>query len=72
MKTPRLNSRELIALVLDPGSFESWDVEVRDPVSISMEYAQELVDARAKTGLTESIVTGKGLIRGMQVAVVVG
>lgn len=72
MKTPRLNSSELIDLVLDPGSFESWDVQVRDPETMTAEYAQELADARAKTGLTESIVTGKGLIRGIQVAVVVG
>ena len=72
MKTVRLNSQQLIDLVLDAGSFQSWDGKERDPVGISPEYSAELKAAREKTGLTESVITGKGTIRGITVALVVG
>ena len=65
----RLTATELIDLVLDDGSFDSWDTT---PVqgSISPEYAAELQAASAKTGLDESVITGEGLMRGRRVAVV--
>jgi acetyl-CoA carboxylase carboxyl transferase subunit beta len=72
MQSVRLNSQQLIDLVLDAGSFQSWDVTERDPAEISPEYLAELTAAREKTGLTESVITGKGTIRGIAVAVVVG
>lgn len=65
-----LNATELIATVLDPGSFRSWDSPVADP-DPSPEYRQELAAAREKAGVDESVLTGEGLIRGRRVAVVV-
>lgn len=65
-----LEAAELIAAVLDPGSFRSWDAPVTDP-DPSPEYRQELAGARAKTGVDESVLTGEGLIRGRRVAVIV-
>jgi acyl-CoA carboxylase subunit beta len=65
----RMSATDLIHLVLDDGSFSSWDVPpLRRPVS--EEYAAELAAASEKTGLDESVVTGEGLMRGRRVAVV--
>ena len=64
-----LSAAELIDLVLDGGSFRSWD---QPPVQgeVSEEYAAQLADAQKKTGLEESVLTGEGLMRGRRVAVV--
>jgi acetyl-CoA carboxylase carboxyl transferase subunit beta len=65
----RLSATALIDLVLDDGSFVSWDrPPVRGPVS--EEYAAELAAAQERTGLDESVVTGEGRMRGRRVAVV--
>ena len=67
----RLNSAELIALVLDEGSWTSWDVP---PVrgEISEEYAAELAAAAEKSGVDESVLSGEGLMHGRRVAVLMG
>lgn len=69
--TTRLTSHDLIALVLDEGSWRSWDVP---PVrgEISEAYAAELEAAAEKAGTDESVVTGEGRIRGRRVAVMLG
>jgi acetyl-CoA carboxylase carboxyl transferase subunit beta len=67
----RLTARELIDLVLDEGSWESWDVApVRD--GVSEKYAAELAGAEEKSGETESVVTGSGARKGRRIAVVAG
>lgn len=66
--THRRGARELLALLLDEGSFESWDTPPVD-VRPGPAYAAELAAARERTGLDESIVTGAGLVRGRRVAV---
>lgn len=68
----RLNAKELIELVLDPGSFISWDSSCADPNGASPEYLAELSAAREKSGVDEAILTGEGLIRGRRVAIVIG
>ncbi len=70
----RLGARDLLDLVLDDGSFESWDAE---PIAVATHrdhsvYVQERVDAARASGVDESIVTGRGLLRGRAVAVVAG
>ena len=65
----RLSATDLIDLVLDEGSFSSWDVPPQRR-SLSEAYASDLADASKKTGLDESVVTGEGLMRGRRVAVV--
>ena len=62
---------EFLRLVLDNGSFDSWDTPVVDPDGISTEYSEELRLAREKTGLDESVVTGEGVLHGHRVAVMV-
>lgn len=62
------SARELVELVLDPGSFRSWDESPVDPPTTEV-YARELRDARERTGLDEAVMTGEGMIRGRRVAV---
>lgn len=61
-------AHELVDLVLDPGSFRSWDEAPVDPPTTD-EYARELRAARERTGLDEAVITGEGMIRGRRVAV---
>ncbi len=66
----RLSAAGLIDLVLDDRSFESWD----QPVDIgghSEGYQVELRKAAERAGTDESVLTGRGLVRGRPVAVVV-
>ncbi|CAN5218017.1 carboxyl transferase domain-containing protein [soil metagenome] len=65
----RPSVRELIAIVFDEDSFESWD----EPIDISGHrdaYRRELEAAAAKSGFDESVLTGRGLVRGRPVAVI--
>jgi len=55
--------------VLDEGSFVSWDGPVLD-VAGDDDYRRDLADARAATGLDESVLTGEGTVFGRRVAVV--
>lgn len=66
----RLTARELIDLVLDDGSYESWD----EPVDISghsADYQVELRAAAEKAGTDESVLTGRGTVNGRPVAFIV-
>lgn len=67
----RLGARALIELVLDAGSWVSWDVPP-DHSGRSEKYLGELAAAEAKSGVDESVITGEGLMRGRRVAVLVG
>ena len=67
----RLNATELIDLVLDDGTFTSWD----SPIDVSghdHEYVLALEAARARSGSDEAVVTGAGTIQGHDVALIVG
>ncbi|WP_274385349.1 carboxyl transferase domain-containing protein [Streptosporangium soli] len=66
----RPDARTLIEVVLDPGSWKSWDAPPVDPAEPGSSYAEELAAARAKTSYDESVVTGEGLLDGRRVAVV--
>jgi acetyl-CoA carboxylase beta subunit/acetyl-CoA carboxylase alpha subunit len=65
----RLSARELIDLVLDSGSWSSWDT-APDRTDTSAEYAEELTAAAEQSGVDESVITGEGLMHGRRVAVV--
>ncbi len=66
----RPSARELIEVVLDPGSFESWD-ETADVSGHSADYLKQLAAAAERSGADESVLTGRGLMRGRPVAVLV-
>jgi acetyl-CoA carboxylase beta subunit len=66
-----LDARALRDLVLDPGSWKSWDSPV--PVGdVPESYAAELARAAERTRQDESITTGEGHLRGRRVAVIAG
>ncbi|GAB2973648.1 carboxyl transferase domain-containing protein [Nocardioides montaniterrae] len=68
--TRRWTARELIDLVLDEGSYESWD----EPIDISghsTDYQKALRSAAEKAGTDESVLTGRGTVSGRPVAFVV-
>ncbi len=69
--TERLTAADLIRLVLDEGSWSSWDAP---PVraGISAEYAEALRAATEKSGVDEAVLSGEGMMHGRRVAVVVG
>jgi acetyl-CoA carboxylase carboxyl transferase subunit beta len=65
----RWGAEELLELVLDEGSWQPWD----RPIDISghdAAYQRELRSARERAGTDESVITGRGLVRGRPVAVV--
>lgn len=67
----RLDARGLIDLVVDPGTYTSWDTTPVTPAAgIDADYAAELGRAARKSGVDEAVITGEGLVRGRRVAVV--
>lgn len=65
MKRP--GARELIEVVLDRGSFVSWD----RPVEHDPSYRDQLEAATVRAGTDESVLTGRGMMHGRPVAVLV-
>ncbi len=68
----RPDARTLIEVVLDPGSWVSWDRPPAEAAAPGSSYAAELAAARRKSGYDESIITGEGRLGGRRVAVVAG
>jgi acetyl-CoA carboxylase carboxyl transferase subunit beta len=71
MHRERLDARQLLDLVVDEGSWVSWDTA---PVrgELPEEYAAELARAAEKSGLDESVISGEALLRGRRIAVILG
>ncbi|GGD08813.1 carboxyl transferase domain-containing protein [Nocardioides daphniae] len=66
--TTRLTARGLIDLVLDEGSWQSWD-SAPDHSAATGAYAEQLAAAAEKSGVDESVITGEGTLHGRRVAV---
>ncbi|HET7822200.1 MAG TPA: carboxyl transferase domain-containing protein, partial [Ornithinibacter sp.] len=64
-------ARELLAAVLDAGTFVAWDTAPLAVAEPGSPYAAELEAAALRAGTDEAIVTGEGRIHGHRVAVVV-
>ncbi|MBE7325819.1 acetyl-CoA carboxylase carboxyltransferase subunit alpha/beta [Nocardioides sp. Y6] len=67
----RLSARELIDLVLDDSSWQSWDTAPNHSTA-SGAYAEQLASARERSGVDESVITGEGTLRGRRVVVLAG
>ncbi|MEX2425676.1 MAG: acetyl-CoA carboxylase, carboxyltransferase subunit beta [Thermomicrobiaceae bacterium] len=72
----RLNARQRVEYLLDSGSFEEWDrgVVTSDPLEFSAngdDYRDKVNDAARKSGQAESLVTGRGRIRGYDAVVAI-
>ncbi|EWT02829.1 acetyl-CoA carboxyl transferase [Intrasporangium oryzae NRRL B-24470] len=67
-----LGAHELLATVLDEGTWAGWDGPPVQPTPDDSPYAAELAAATARSGCDEAIITGEGRIRGRRVAVIAG
>ena len=67
----RLSAHELLDLVFDAGSWQSWDAPPAHE-GVSEQYAAELAAAAEKAGTDESVLTGEGTLRGRRIAALVG
>lgn len=72
----RLTARERIDLLVDADTFEEWDTDIlpTDPlefVDLQGSYADKLVKTQKKTGETESLITGKGMVNGRPIVLVI-
>lgn len=67
-----LSASDRIRFVLDHGTFEEWDGDLRptDPLSFSDKkpYAERMVAEQKRTGLKDAVLTGSGMIRARRVA----
>jgi acetyl-CoA carboxylase carboxyl transferase subunit beta len=68
--TRRWTADEMLGLVLDEDSFESWDRPV-DTAGWTEGYRAVLAAASERAGTDESVLTGRGLVRGRPVCLVV-
>ena len=67
----RLSAHDLIDLVLDDGSWSSWDTApARDGTNAA--YAAELAAAAHQSGVDESVLSGEARLHGRRIAVLVG
>jgi len=70
-----ITSQQYLSIILDEGTFESMDDNLVpvDPLSFkdSKKYNDRLRDAQRKTGLKDSVVTGRGKIDEMPVVIAV-
>lgn len=68
-----VSAQDRIGQVLDEGTFEEWDANLRpaDPLEFtdSRPYVQRLSSEQKKTGLSEAALTGTGMIRARRVAI---
>jgi acetyl-CoA carboxylase beta subunit len=67
----RLSAQQLLDLVVDEGSWVSWD-SAPERGEVSAEYAADLDRAAQKTGLDEAVMTGEARLRGRRIGVLVG
>ena len=67
-----VSAAERIAQVLDEGTFEEWDADLRpaDPLGFAdtKPYCDRLLAEQKRTGMTDAAVTGSGMIRARRVA----
>lgn len=70
MASKRVSAQELIALIADEGSVESWDTPI-DVSSYSEDYQRDIARAKERSGCDESILTGRATINGRAVAFIV-
>ncbi|RKE22648.1 carboxyl transferase domain-containing protein [Streptomyces sp. TLI_171] len=66
-----MTARQLLDLLVDPGSFHSWD----EPITTQYAdpgYREALAKARARTGLDEAVLTGRALLDGRPIVLVAG
>lgn len=66
----RVNPRERLSMVLDPGTFIEWNsnLEFFDPLNFPG-YKEKIKHIKSATNLDEAVITGTGQIYGKQIAI---
>ena len=69
-----VSARERLVQLLDDGTFDEWDAELRptDPLEFKDKknrYSDRLKDEQSRTGLLDAVLTGTGMIRARRVAI---
>ena len=68
-----VSARGRIEQLLDTGTFEEWDATLRptDPLGFrdKKPYAERIVAEQKRTGLSDAVITGTGMIRARRVAI---
>jgi acetyl-CoA carboxylase carboxyl transferase subunit beta len=68
-----VSARRRIDQLLDTGTFEEWDATLRptDPLGFKDKkpYADRIVAEQKRTGLSDAVITGNGMIRARRVAI---
>lgn len=66
----RVRAKNRIKIVTDEGSFESWFEEIgtENPLNFP-DYENKISETKEKTKLSEGVMVGKALLRGMPVAI---
>ncbi|MFD4367123.1 carboxyl transferase domain-containing protein [Rhodococcus sp. NPDC058521] len=67
--TAKISANDILDLVLDPGSYRSWDSAPVD-TRPDEKYRADLEKATRTSGVDESVITGTGTVRGRPVAVI--
>jgi len=67
-----VSARQRIDQLLDNGTFEEWDANLRptDPISFrdKRAYADRIVAEQKRTGMSDAVISGTGMIRARRVA----
>lgn len=68
----RTGAQQILDLVLDPGSFRSWDGPPLEPEPLrrNPSYLEDLERARRTSGVDEAVVTGEGTLEGRRVVLI--
>jgi acetyl-CoA carboxylase carboxyl transferase subunit beta len=68
-----VSAHQRIDQLLDTGTFEEWDANLRptDPLGFKDKkpYADRIVSEQKRTGLSDAVITGTGMIRARRVAI---
>lgn len=68
----RIGAWQILNLVVDPGSFRSWDGPPLRSAQVDSVpgYAESLERAEVKSGVDESVITGEGMLEGRRVVII--
>ncbi|MCS6970679.1 MAG: acetyl-CoA carboxylase, carboxyltransferase subunit beta [Planctomycetota bacterium] len=68
----KMGARRRIATLIDDGTWQEWDAEMSsaDPLGFvdSRPYPERIAQQQAKTGLKDAVLTGRGRLSGIDVA----
>lgn len=65
-----VDARTRLDMVMDIGSFEEWDADMKSVNPLNFEgYEEKIKQLKQETQIDEAVITGRGKIRGINVAI---